>query len=114
MAQRMKRSPGSRPSIPQSEPALTGTGSAIPFRQFVLKVHSRCDLACDHCYIYEHADRSWRGRPKVIPSATVAKAGERIAEHARQHALAEVRIILHGGEPLLVGAARLGEIAWQL
>jgi uncharacterized protein len=50
----------------------------------------------------------------AIPSATVAKAGERIAEHARQHALAEVRIILHGGEPLLVGAARLGEIAWQL
>ena len=24
---------------------------STPFRQFVLKVHSRCDLACDHCYI---------------------------------------------------------------
>jgi uncharacterized protein len=20
--------------------------------QFILKVHSRCDLACDHCYVY--------------------------------------------------------------
>jgi uncharacterized protein len=50
----------------------------------------------------------------AIPSATVAKAGERIAEHARQHALAEVRVILHGGEPLLAGATRLGEIAGQL
>jgi uncharacterized protein len=79
-----------------------------------LKVHSRCDLACDHCYVYEHADSSWRGRPKVITSATVAKAGERIAEHARQHALARVSVILHGGEPLLAGATRLGEIAWQL
>ena len=38
----------------------------------------------------------------------------RIAEHARHHALAEVRVILHGGEPLLAGATRLGEIAWQL
>ena len=93
---------------------MADTGSSLPFRQFVLKVHSRCDLACDHCYIYEHADSSWRGRPKVIPSATVAKAGERIADHARQHALAEVRVILHGGEPLLAGAARLGEIARQL
>jgi uncharacterized protein len=50
----------------------------------------------------------------AIPSATVAKAGERIAEHARHHALAEVRVILHGGEPLLAGATRLGEIAGQL
>jgi uncharacterized protein len=86
----------------------------LPFRQFVLKVHSRCDLACDHCYIYEHADSSWQGRPKVITRETVAKAAERIAEHARQHALARVRVILHGGEPLLAGATRLGEIASQL
>jgi uncharacterized protein len=83
----------------------------LPFRQFDLKVYSRCDLACDHCYIYEHADSSWRDRPKVISSATVAKTGERIAEHARHHALSEVRVILHGGEPLLVGATQLGEIA---
>jgi len=86
----------------------------LPFRQFVLKIHSRCDLACDHCYVYEHADQSWRGRPKAVSSATVAKAGERIAEHARQHALPQVRVILHGGEPLLVGASGIAEIARQL
>jgi uncharacterized protein len=110
----MNRSRRSPPSIRRSKPALASTGSTLPFRQFVLKVHSRCDLACDHCYVYEHADTSWRGRPKVITSETVAKAGERIAEHARQHVLAGVRVILHGGEPLLAGASRLGEIAWQL
>jgi uncharacterized protein len=93
---------------------LTGTESTLPFRQFVLKVHSRCDLACDHCYVYEHADSSWRGRPKVISSETVAKAAERIADHARYHALARVSVILHGGEPLLAGATRLAEIGWQL
>jgi uncharacterized protein len=110
----MKRSRRSQHSIRRYKPTLTGTGSTLPFRQFVLKVHSRCDLACDHCYVYEHADSSWRGRPKVISSATVAKAAERIAEHARQHELARVSVILHGGEPLLAGATRLAEIAWQL
>ncbi len=90
---------------------MTATAGILPFRQFVLKVHSRCDLACDHCYVYEHADQSWRGRPKVIASATLAKTAERIAEHARQHDLSGVRIVLHGGEPLLAGASRLGEIA---
>jgi uncharacterized protein len=89
-------------------------GSVLPFREFVLKVHSRCDLACDHCYVYEHADQSWRTRPKVIARETVAKAGERIAEHARQHGLPQVRIVLHGGEPLLAGAPRLAWIARTL
>ena len=85
-------------------------GRVLPFRQFVLKICSRCDLACDHCYVYEYADQSWRGRPKVISDETVTKAAERIAEHARNHALAAVRIILHGGEPLLAGATRLRHI----
>jgi len=86
----------------------------LPFRQFVLKVHSRCDLACDHCYVYEHADQSWRGKPKVISAEVVAQAGVRIAEHARGHSLPGVRIILHGGEPLLAGASRLAQIARAL
>jgi uncharacterized protein len=93
---------------------LAAAGGGLPFRQFVLKIHSRCDLACDHCYVYEHADQSWRHRPRVISSEAVAKAGERIAEHARDHCLTEVRVILHGGEPLLAGAGLLGSIARDL
>ena len=93
---------------------MTVSGAALPFRQFVLKIHSRCDLACDHCYVYEQADQSWRGQPMVISEDTVAKAGERIAEHARDHRLDEVRVILHGGEPLLAGAVRLASTARAL
>ncbi|MFG2414165.1 radical SAM/SPASM protein FxsBH, inactivated beta-hydroxylase extension form [Streptomyces goshikiensis] len=79
----------------------------IAFREIVLKVHSRCDLACDHCYVYEHADQSWRGRPKVISPEVVTHTASRLAEHARDHALPSVTVILHGGEPLLAGTARL-------
>ncbi|WP_187365593.1 FxsB family cyclophane-forming radical SAM/SPASM peptide maturase [Trebonia kvetii] len=86
-------------------------GDVLPFRQFVLKIHSRCDLACDHCYVYEHADQSWRGRPTVISPETARQAAERIAEHASEHRLSMVRVILHGGEPLLAGVSRLGAIA---
>ncbi|MDD9382105.1 radical SAM/SPASM protein FxsB, inactivated metallohydrolase extension form [Streptomyces sp. ZAF1911] len=79
----------------------------IAFREIVLKVHSRCDLACDHCYVYEHADQSWRARPKVISPEVIARTASRLAEHARTHALPSVTVILHGGEPLLAGTARL-------
>jgi uncharacterized protein len=90
------------------------TGGVMPFRQFVLKVCSRCDLACDHCYVYEHADQSWRSQPKVVSEGTVTVAAGRIAEHARRHALVEVRVILHGGEPLLAGLASLRWICAEL
>ncbi|MFD3540337.1 radical SAM/SPASM protein FxsB, inactivated metallohydrolase extension form [Streptomyces sp. NPDC058662] len=79
----------------------------IAFREIVLKVHSRCDLACDHCYVYEHADQSWRARPKVISPEVIAHTASRLAEHARDHALPSVTVILHGGEPLLAGPSRL-------
>ena len=80
---------------------------AASISQYVLKVHSRCNLACNHCYVYEHADQSWRTKPRVISSQTVAMAANRIREHAIAHRLADVFVVLHGGEPLLVGKTRM-------
>jgi uncharacterized protein len=80
------------------------------FRQFVLKVHSRCNLACDHCYVYESADQSWRDQPQVMADRTVAAAAGRIADHAARHGIDTVHVVLHGGEPLLVGADGLQRI----
>ena len=75
----------------------------VPFRDFIVKIHSRCDLACDHCYIYEMADQSWRGQPRRMSGEIATRAAFRIGEHARDHRLADVNLILHGGEPLLAG-----------
>ncbi|MFJ9681297.1 radical SAM/SPASM protein FxsBH, inactivated beta-hydroxylase extension form [Streptomyces sp. NPDC101194] len=86
------------------------TGPLVPFREVVLKVHSRCDLACDHCYVYEHADQSWRTRPRAISDEVIFRTAQRLAEHAKAHALPSVSVILHGGEPLLAGPARLRRV----
>lgn len=90
------------------------TGPLVPFREIVLKVHSRCDLACDHCYVYEHADQSWRTRPKAISDRAIHWTALRLAEHARTHDLPSVSVILHGGEPLLAGPARLRRVCEEL
>src|ERR1700751_1351098 len=85
-ANRLPRYPPStrRSELPSPVPTeLIMPARVLPFRQFVLKVHSRCDLACDHCYVYEHVDQSWQGKPKVISAQVVAQAGVRVAEHAR-------------------------------
>ncbi|WP_416971205.1 FxsB family cyclophane-forming radical SAM/SPASM peptide maturase [Streptomyces sp. 4F14] len=90
------------------------TDPVAPLRQLVLKVHSRCDLACRHCYVYEHADTSWSVKPRVIAEETVTQVARRLAEHATAHRLASVQVILHGGEPLLAGIPRLRYVCEQL
>jgi len=86
----------------------------VPLSQFVLKVHSRCDLACDHCYVYESADQSWHGRPLAISDEVISRTAERIAQHAASHRLGTVQVVLHGGEPLLAGPDRLRRVATEL
>ncbi|WP_432834346.1 FxsB family cyclophane-forming radical SAM/SPASM peptide maturase [Dactylosporangium sp. CA-092794] len=82
----------------------------IPIRDVVLKVHQRCNLACDYCYVYTMADQSWRDRPLVMERRTWRTAARRMAEHAALHALPSMRLVLHGGEPLLPGVDRLAEL----
>ena len=88
----------------------SGMHMTVPFTQFVLKVHSRCDLACDHCYIYEHADQSWSERPLAISSRAASQAAHRIAEHAQAHRIGAVSVVIHGGEPLLLGVAQMSQV----
>ncbi|WNC01681.1 FxsB family cyclophane-forming radical SAM/SPASM peptide maturase [Streptomyces sp. CGMCC 4.7035] len=88
--------------------------TAPALQQLVLKVHSRCDLACDHCYVYEHADQSWSRRPKIISQETVQQVAHRLATYAKERELPTVSVILHGGEPLLAGPVRLRRICEAL
>ncbi|MEO3826291.1 FxsB family cyclophane-forming radical SAM/SPASM peptide maturase [Actinomadura sp. B10D3] len=75
-----------------------------PFRQFVLKIHSRCNLACSYCYMYEMADQGWLRQPRRMARPTIDAVAARIAEHVSDNGLKRVELILHGGEPLLAGA----------
>ena len=85
-----------------------------PFEEFVLKLHSRCDLSCDYCYMYNMADQSWRSQPIVMAPSTIEQATIRIAEHALSHNLRRLRVILHGGEPLLAGPEALNRVVREL
>ena len=70
----------------------------------MLKLHSRCNLACRYCYVYRNVDQSWREQPVTMSREVVDLAAKRIAEHAQRHRPPYVTIIFHGGEPLLAGA----------
>ncbi|MBO0881749.1 MAG: FxsB family radical SAM/SPASM domain protein [Mycobacterium sp.] len=91
---------------------LRGNGwEPLPFLGFVLKVHSRCNLACDYCYMYEMADQSWRGQPMMMTEQVFDEVCRTIAEHVCRHRVSGVRLVFHGGEPLMVGGTALDRYA---
>lgn len=113
--ERQDRHPAPWPLLDLDVAKIRAAGhQAIPFRQFILKIHSRCNLSCSYCYVYEMADQSWRGLPRRMSAAVADKAVQRIAEHAGRHGLASVDVILHGGEPLLAGAEWLDQLVGSL
>ncbi|MFE2961005.1 FxsB family cyclophane-forming radical SAM/SPASM peptide maturase [Nocardia tengchongensis] len=83
----------------------------LPFNEFVIKIHGRCNLACDYCYVYEMADQSWRTKPKAMSRAVFARACTMIGEHAARFGMDAISLVFHGGEPLLVGADGLDYFA---
>jgi uncharacterized protein len=96
-------------------PALRAGGwRPIPFREFVVKVHQRCNLACDYCYVYTMADQSWRDRPAAMPPGVWRAAAARMAQHVEAHGLTDISVVLHGGEPLLAGPDRLCALVTDL
>lgn len=79
----------------------------LPFTQFVVKIHSRCNLACDYCYVYEMSDQSWKNQPRTMSEPIFDYACRMIRDHAARFALPTVGLVFHGGEPLLVGHTAL-------
>lgn len=81
---------------------------------FLVKVASRCNLDCDYCYVYHHADQSWRQMPRLLSDQHGRDFASRLAEHSRTAGLSRVAVIFHGGEPLLFGAAKLAAFGRSL
>jgi len=83
-----------------------GGGSARLLDTVLLKVASRCNLDCSYCYVYHMGDDAWRDQPKQMPDAVLTTvAGRLAAQLARQDR--PFSVVLHGGEPLMLGAERL-------
>jgi uncharacterized protein len=81
--------------------------SSARITSFLVKIASRCNLDCDYCYVYHHADQSWRSMPKLLSLEHQSMFAQRLAEHVEVQKLERVGVILHGGEPLLAGHERI-------
>jgi uncharacterized protein len=82
-------------------------GSAEAPLHVTLKLASRCNLDCSYCYVYNKEDQSWRDRPARMSDEVVEATIERLRRHCERSNQAVLRIVLHGGEPMMAGAKRV-------
>lgn len=80
----------------------------------VLKISERCNLACDYCYFFFNGDQTWREHPPLINLRTVKKLAEFLKAAAVDFGLRETRIVLHGGEPLMMKPAMFEKLCHTL
>ena len=72
----------------------------------LLKVVSRCNINCDYCYVYNMGDNGWASMPNLMSRQTFAAVGDSLRElYANQRRA--FAVVLHGGEPLLLGEEAL-------
>lgn len=68
----------------------------------IFKISERCNLKCDYCYFFFSGDDSWKLHPAVAGPDVVQALGHFCQRAAEDYGLKKIRIIFHGGEPLLM------------
>ena len=79
----------------------------------LLKVASRCNLNCEYCYIYNMGDEAWRAQPRIMSLSVMDMLSAALGEQYRLQKT-PFSIVLHGGEPLLLGSDGLTSLCSRL
>jgi uncharacterized protein len=82
------------------------------FKTLLLKLASRCNLNCTYCYWFRDAE-VYRKPPLLTDEAESAFLAE-VTHHVSKYRLERLNIIFHGGEPLLFGLKRFGNLCSSL
>lgn len=79
----------------------------------LIKVVSRCNINCSYCYVYNMGDHGWANMPSHISYDTQAAIAKALSDlsHLQQRPFA---VVLHGGEPLLLGIIKLRRLIFSL
>lgn len=83
------------------------------FLSIILKVTERCNLACPYCYFFFSGDESYQQHPPLIAANTVTDVIAFIRKAVLDMDIRQVRIGLHGGEPLLMKVDKFAELCEQ-
>ena len=79
----------------------------------LIKAVSRCNINCRYCYVYNMGDTNWADMPKLMSVQTVSAVARTLDDLSREQKR-RFAVVLHGGEPLLLGPEKLAFLLAQL
>lgn len=68
----------------------------------VIKVTERCNINCTYCYIFNKESDLYESKPKQMSAQTVREVARLLANGALDTNAKNVRVIFHGGEPMMM------------
>lgn len=69
----------------------------------IFKIHSKCNLNCKYCYMYNKGDSSYKQKPNRVSASIIMKIPKMLESERERSGTNRFTIAFHGGEPLLVG-----------
>lgn len=79
----------------------------------LIKVASRCNINCSYCYVYNMGDTGWANMPNQISNETTVVLAKSLRELSNRQTR-PFAVVLHGGEPLLLGLVKLRRLIISL
>jgi len=79
----------------------------------LIKVASRCNINCTYCYVYHMGDDNWSRQSKFMSDETIDSMCNQLEVLSKSQQKL-FSIVLHGGEPFLMGVSRLRKLLLQL
>ena len=86
--------------------ALPIAEKPIELDTVLVKVASRCNINCQYCYVYHLGDDNWSRIDKLMTFETMDAVSKSLGDLALKQNRAFC-VVIHGGEPLLLGYKRL-------
>ena len=72
----------------------------------LIKVASRCNINCKYCYVYNMGDDNWSHMEKLMSKEIMEAVCDSLGQLAKTQKN-YFSVVLHGGEPLLLGSSKL-------
>ncbi len=79
----------------------------------LVKVASRCNINCTYCYVYNMGDDNWKNLSKFISEETIEALCDSLNDFVK-YQRKRFSVVLHGGEPFLLGEKKLTHLLQQL
>lgn len=79
----------------------------------LIKVASRCNINCTYCYVYNMGDDNWKNLSKFISEETIEAICDSFDDLVKNQKK-RFSVVLHGGEPFLMGNKQLAYLLKKL